>query len=537
MKIKIFALFMIVACLLTGCGKKAKISEEVKTLMEDKSGRNLRVAFLGTATDLNPIYHKDSEFSVMIGYFIHGAPLRKTFDGGYTTCLFKNYNLTVDESGHLVIEGEWKDDIKWHDGVKFDSADLAYTFRKIAEKSNKSPYYDIVKDVIRVTNIDNKCQIVCKNDSKRFLDLLTVGLMPSHILERKLDNKSNIEIETLQKESLNQNYDLSPVGLGPYKIVKREAGIYTILEPFKDFRDDYVSKRCEKILFRSSYDPDTLLSEIKDNKYDWVSIPTPIYEHLKSMGVEEVQATGYINNSCVTWLFNTSKPELKDVNIRKALNLLVNRNELLNDNGVSGNKLYASPLSQNNNIEPQNSKQIALESLQKAGISEQNKLHIKILVSDISLSIKSMADKIANDLKQYNIVVEVENVSWGEFVTKRLKTKDYITALAVLYLPVDGNWVNIVGTDEIAYDKLNFTGTGNSEIDTILKNLDSVTYKGDKKEHISLLANYLDNEMPMAFLIKPYDVSVRKGKSGITFKNNTLPEEVLSWSVLYEKEQ
>ena len=275
MKNRIVIALMLLVCFLTGCSRKEQLPENIASLLSNTSGSVIKVISYGDPGDLDPISYKYNSYSIMTGHFIHAAPLRRNLPQGYAPGLFKDYFCSVNSDGQLTVEGEWCENIKWHDGVAFSFKDLEYTFKCIGDKKFESPFNDLINDIISIENNEKKCKIVFKSDSVRYLDLLTVGLMPSHLLEPQTENATSaISFE---------QYCEKPIGLGPYKVSDRKIGSYLLLEKFDGFIDDKIASRTKNVLFKSGYDYETIFSETRKGIYDWANVPSALHSQIKKM--------------------------------------------------------------------------------------------------------------------------------------------------------------------------------------------------------------------------------------------------------------
>jgi hypothetical protein len=82
--------------------------------------------------------------------------------------------------------------------------------------------------------------------------------------------------------------------------------------------------------------------------------------------------------------------------------------------------------------------------------------------------------------------------------------------------------------------RLNFVGVDNDIITGILKNLDSAVNNNAEEQLRQQLANFLDNNSPFAFLVRPLDVSLSHSeeKTDSVF-DVQLFNEVQNWPMLY----
>lgn len=516
-KLLLLCLMASLALCFVGC-KKRELPENVVSLLSDTTKDTVKFGVYGDPLDLSPILHSESEHGQLVKHFVHAAPLRQTPEGKFVPGLFKDFYCSLNDDGNLVVDGQWRTNLKWHDNSDFNPDSLSYTISLMADKKNESPYYETAKDLISIENMpDNRCKIVFKEDSVKYLELLTLGLIPNASESFDLDE-----------------YVTKPIGLGPYMIAERKKGSHIILKPFEAFYDNKANTRPKTLLVHSVYDIQALISDFRAKKYDWITAPSIIIPQLETIGIEKVAIKRYINNACLVWAFNTGKPELANANVRKALDLLIDRNIVKNQFPMDCLPLFASTLSpKTEKPDYEQRKTKALEVLKTEGYTKEKPLVISILVNDDNLSRKVIAQEMVKMLAIANVKADVVSVPWGEFVNKKLVNKEYSTVLTSLYLPAKGNWGNLLANDKQS-TRLNFVGVDNDIITGILKNLDSAVNNNAEEQLRQQLANFLDNNSPFAFLVRPLDVSLSHSeeKTDSVF-DVQLFNEVQNWPMLY----
>lgn len=102
-----------------------------------------------------------------------------------------------------------KENVKWHDGEPVTADDAIYTFRDVIQHAD-FPNTALAADFrnITITKVDDRT--ITMNLPRRyafFIYVTTVGLLPRHLLSDKP-----------VAEMLSSDFNLSPVGCGPYKL-------------------------------------------------------------------------------------------------------------------------------------------------------------------------------------------------------------------------------------------------------------------------------------------------------------------------------
>jgi len=556
-RILVFVAVVIVSLSVVGCCQKtASLPEKVEAMLNDGSGKVVRLGIYGDPMGLNPIGHLNAEYSRMVGNFVHASPIRKLADGSFEPYLFDSYWLSRGENETIILEAVWKNNLKWHDGTVFDPRDLEFTFEQMKNEKIQSPYAELVKGVVSISSFGQgkRTRIVFTSDSRRYLDLLTVGILPSHLLkgleysEPVLPSafKSNAEEEAPASYTWATYID-KPVGLGPYSIKERDKGAYLLLEPSPYFYDTAVASR-PQVLIHSSFNYQQLITDFRSKRYDWISLPSLLAEQLELMKIEDIRMVRYPNSARLLWVFNTRRAPLDDAGFRQALDLLVDRSRIKNQFHADATLLYQNPLASSTATSESRENRLtqALKILDESGARDSNgdgirelagkPCEISILVNDDNLTRRVIADKLVEDLRYAGIKASVEAVSWAEFAGSRLKAGSFDTALLSYQLPAAGNWVAFLHSAPNVLDNLNFAGVADDELDKALLKLDSVFVDEDTPAARATVSRYLEENKPVAFLLQPNDLGMYHDVAGSAVASNTVWNDILNWRLLFGPE-
>jgi peptide/nickel transport system substrate-binding protein len=563
MKFRFFlALFMVLFLLplfLTGCSQQDQLPERLnKVFSSDKSGNWVKMGVYGDPLSLNPVGYINSEHGQIVDRFVHASALRKLADGTFEPYLFDSFSVFKGASGTIVLEGVWKSNLKWHDGHEFDPRDLEYTIELIKKSENHSPWTDLVKGIESVSNFGRgqRTRIVFKSDSRSFLELLTVGIVPSHVVGDQPLERAKVEIEGVASESWPLFED-QPIGLGPFKVASRQKGSYLELQPHDEFYDNASRS---SVLVRSYFEYHQLVSDFRSGRLNWIDLPSMLFEQLESMKVDNAFYIKYPNPATMVWLFNTRSEFLSDKRLRQALDKLADRNKILNQVPFAGFALYEMPAGKfSTEAKDYNSSfKQALDLLDETGWKDSDadgirdlngkKLQLTLVINEDNLLRRAVAEDLVKDCRRAGIELNVQAVSWSEFVSGKLQKKDFDTALLSIKIPEFGNAISLFHSqaqpsatdsesDEPAiYQKLNFSGIADSELDESLEALDSILPVKDADTHRAKIKQIIDDNKPMAFLFKPCDIGMFHAESGQAVASEPIWNDVRNWKLLFGSE-
>ena len=325
---------------------------------------------------------------------------------------------------------------------------------------------------------------------------------------------------------------------------------YIQLEPNTYFYDGNYASR-PQILIACSYELQQNLSDFRENLFDWISVPSMIVEQLQNLGIEDVIYREYANPAVMTWIFNTKNEKLKDVRIRKALNMLIDRDCAKQSFGVGTIEYFDNLIPIDEKTKPAHERFLdGLKLLDEIGIKDTNSdglrdyngntFSINILVNNDSVSRKLIAERIVKRLNEAGIQSNLQSVSWNDFITNKLKTGNYETALLSYHISNDCSMKSLfTSIKQDNTDNLNFTGISDEELDNNLNILNSAVTNEDKNKALKLVNEKLSELCPCAFLIRPSDLALThaRGNPVQTIKSNiSLWNNIYNWQILFGNE-
>ena len=207
--------------------------------------------------------------------------------------------------------------VKWHDGVAFTSADVAFTLAAIQNPDSRSPLASSWEGVKVSVPDDYTVVLTIPQALNSFLDSTTVGMVPRHLLE-------SVEPSLLREAAFNQN----PVGTGPFKI-KTFAPSAKIIELSANPAYYFGKPKLDAFSFKF-YDSigDTLRAYVQRQ----VTSPGRIYpaDSNDASTQSGLQEYNFTLPDAQTLFFATADPTLSDKNLRQILSRSLNRTDILN---------------------------------------------------------------------------------------------------------------------------------------------------------------------------------------------------------------
>lgn len=531
----LLAVLMLLSLFTVGCRSDRKLSERLQADFSRNSPDTLRLGLYGDVVDLSPIGHH-GEYDRSICNLIHAAPLKVAADGSLEGDLFASWVSYPDESGRLVVDGIWKQNLAWHDGTPFDPKALEFTFAAMRNPTNASPYAALASEVVEVAPMDRgrRIRIVFPGSSRRYLELLTAGLLPPHLLEGKTIPEATIERRMNGSDapagvgigtSAQVLYTQYPVGLGAYRLADRKRGMFLELESIRGTASDTASPAFQRILVRCHSQFETLLNDFRQGRLDWIPVPSEIASKIEELQIPDARFCRYPNPSFLFWGFNLKKAPFDQAQVRKALVAGIDRGAARSKIPYDGTILTNMPFPAS---AAGNLAKSAPETVQKPAdlarlldeveLKDSNgdgkrdvngkPLVMKILVNEENLVRKLVAEEISSQLRRVGVDASVEVISWSELLGNRLAGDTWDSFLLAFQLPRTGNAVDLWHTPTASItDSLNYCGISDPELDAVLELLDRWPEQASTSAYLGSISERLDAVTPGAFLFRPADVA------------------------------
>lgn len=161
-------------------------------------------------TRINPAIDEHGEINLLLfdGLMGHDET------NAVVPALAESYDLDEDTNTYTF---HLREGVTWHDGEPFTANDVKFTIEAIMDPDNESEIACNYEDVKKIDVIDDQTiSFQLENPNVAFLEYMTIGILPAHLLEGK-------DMQT-------DEYFRSPVGTGPYKFVAWDEGQSITLE-------------------------------------------------------------------------------------------------------------------------------------------------------------------------------------------------------------------------------------------------------------------------------------------------------------------
>ncbi len=421
-------------------------------------------------------------------------------------------NYQSEENGK-IWRYRLKDGLVWHDGESITSDDIIFTVQTVQNSDAYSPLAQNWQGV-DVQRVSEREAIFKLPGAYAFFENILGDFkpIPKHIFGSI--PAANIKLS---------NYNLEPVGSGPYKFstFKNQPDGYINLYVLKR-NDDYSGVRpyLDKINFVFYKNEDDKIKAFNSGTIDGFELAD--YGKISKINFpHQIFAPQMLKYYAV--FFNSfSHPALKDKNVRLALNLAVNRGEII-EKILNGRAMEVfGPLFEKdgdtgllNNQKEDFSVEKAAIVLEETGwfLNEDNirekkskeetiKLEFNLTVPEIPFLVE-IADLIQKNLEKIGVKLNISIRSLSEINNEIIKSRDYQMILFGNIFGENPDLFSFWHSSQRFYPGLNLALYENSAadrlIESIRKNLDEEKRRAD----LMSLQSLIIQDQPAIFLYSP----------------------------------
>lgn len=170
-------------------------------------GGSFTEGLIGSPRFINPVL-AISDTDKDLSSLVFSGLLKTSKEGGFEPDIALSYGVS---GGGTVYDFVIKDDVYFHDGKKLTVDDVIFTMEKVLDPVIKSPKMANWEGVSTEKVSEKEVRFTLKKPYTPFLQALTLGILPKHIWEK-----------VSSEEFPFSEFNINPVGSGPYKVEKME---------------------------------------------------------------------------------------------------------------------------------------------------------------------------------------------------------------------------------------------------------------------------------------------------------------------------
>ncbi len=429
---------------------------------------------------------------------------------------FEIHNILVEKAtpaaGGTIWEIRLKNGVRFHDGKPLTADDVAFSIEKRKEILS-------TLGAIRQTEVldESNIRFIFDKPFRDISDFLTsIYVYPSRIFGP----------DKPWKETLLKN----PIGSGPFRFKKWLDGGMEFAA-----NDDYFEGRpkTQKIVYLYEGDENRRISRLLKGTTD-IMIPTSP----NAARFLEGDPRFYVNRAAIPYyvavFLNNRSPLFSDKAVRKALNMAVNREALI-EKGANGGGIPASGpfledmLPEGHIVTPyEYAPKAAARLLKEAGWQDKDndgvlekdgkRLSFTLYYSTASEEFMRLADMISQQLFEIGVEVETRVAALTDLMNKHLPSREDEAVLsdASMFSP-ETFWQSksVQGTKSV-----NFSNYSNTEVDELFDRAGNEADSGKIRGIYGRIDRLVHEDAPAVFLYNPvyYSAVSKRVRDGMEFK-------------------
>ena len=222
--------------------------------------------------------------------------------------------------------------------------------------------------------------------------------------------------------------------------------------------------------------------------------------------------------------YNLLNDKFKDIRVRKALNLAVDKQEIINIILLGQGRISTGPFvpemwSYNPDVEPAPfDPRKARSLLQEAGWSDSDgdgildkggKLFEFTIVTNQGNDQRiKTAEIIQKRLGEIGVRVKIKVVEWSVFLTRSIDKRDFEAIIMGWSLPREPDLYDIWHSSKSREGEFNFVGYANPEVDRLMTEARKIFDQQTRKSYYQRVHRLIYDDQPYMFLYVPDSLSV-----------------------------
>lgn len=303
----------------------AVLAAGLATTAAQAQAQDLRI---GLSTELNSLdpHYFNLTVNNQIAYSIFNTLIQQDETQKLTPSLAESWKTLNDTTWEFRL----RKGVKFHDGSPFTAADVVFSLARPAKVPNSpSPFTLFTRTVSEVKVIDDHTLHFITKSPTPLLpnDLSRVAIMSAKAARADI-------AEGMTTEALNQGQGL--VGTGPYKFAEWTRGNRLVLVANPDYWGG--KPKWNQVIYRAMSNDAARVAALLANDVDMIENPPPA--DMKKLGENpNVKISQTVSNRLIYISLDQSEPTagipdtggknpLKDVRVRKALSIAINRDAI-----------------------------------------------------------------------------------------------------------------------------------------------------------------------------------------------------------------
>lgn len=252
----------------------------------------------------------------------------------------RSWTLSADQ---LTYTFRLRPDVRFSNGRKVTAQDVRYSFERVLTPATKAPLTWVLD---KIQGADDFLEGRAKSVSGiRVVDDHTLALRLEKPFGPFLSLLAMTTAYVVPREEvarLGRDFGMNPVGTGPYTLQEWKHGQYLVLAAREDYFED--PPGLSGIHYRIIPEDLTAVMEFETGRLDVLQIPSSEYKRYISDPAWRNLVHGRPGLNSYYLGLNCTRPPFDDVRVRRALNMAIDRERILNTIFEKRGVLAAGPI-------------------------------------------------------------------------------------------------------------------------------------------------------------------------------------------------
>lgn len=503
---------------------------------------------VGAPKFINPLYASLNEVDADIASLVFAGLVRIDKDHQIVPDLAESWAVSENQKEYTFT---LRTGLKWHDGAEVTVDDVIFTMETIQDSEFKSPLLGNFAGVKVEVVDDRTIRFTLPNSFTPFLENLTVGILPAHLWQ-----------EVVPANVLLADYNLKPVGAGPYKfksLTKDKLG--NIKAYALERNEKYLPQPAylKEISFKFFSDLEAMAAALKNHTVEGVSfLPASLKEQI---GERQDLNLNVLSLPQYTAVFFNQKASvaLKDLKVRQALAYGINKADIVaqaleNNAEVIEAPILAGFVGYNKEVTKYNyDVNKAKELLEAAGWKyeikkegeaeaasqwrKKNKEDLSLILTTVNRAENFKAAMMIQKFwREIGVNAELRVAEAAQIQNNVIRSRDFQALLFGEILGIDPDPYPFWHSSAADEEGLNLANFASKEADRLLEEARQITDVKQRHDKYVRFQNILAAEVPAIFLYTPkYIYPLAKKIKGFDTMIISLPqnrfENVVNWYV------
>ena len=445
---------------------------------------------------INPLLATDSASGEISNWIFNGL-VKFDKDGKIVGDLAKSCHFKDDR--HLIFE--LRKNVVWHDGYPFTADDVVFTYDLSQSPKIFTPYSSDFRYVKSVSAIDKyTVEVTYKTPYYKALSIWMIGILPKHLWQNVKDPMTS---------KLNRN----PVGTGPYKLQSLSNSGDVILTANSQYYEH--APNIEKIHYHFIPDPTTQFMMLKAHMLDIGSLtPLQIEKQLDKEFKQYYRIVRSPGHGYTYLGFNLNLKKFKDKRVREAIDLVIDKEELIKILFFSYGQVCYGPFMPGTFAYPKNliknsyDPKKAKELLKKAGYDDEHPLEFTISTNANNSTRLYAAQIIQYQLGKVGIKVKIRAMEWQAFLNTVVTPRRFEVILLGWSLGLIPDAYALWHSESDKLGGFNLAGYRNKKVDQLIKEAEKRTDIDEVGRLYRKMFQIIATDKPYIFLYIPDSITV-----------------------------